>query len=138
MGPEEKIQDGLKQELTTDEHRWTQINNAKWISASIRVHRWLTFNRVTTANLPTSPSLADLRRGLLARLEQFRGKVRKHLVLEGLARWLAELVGIALLSFILDRLLRLSLPMRFTFLAIGGAFLIVEAWRFIISPLFIK
>src|SRR5258706_2145519 len=93
---------------------------------------------MTTANLPSSPSLSDLRRALLTRLEKFPAQVPKHLVLEGLARWLADLVGIALLSFILDRLLRLSLPMRLIFLFIGVGFLIVEAWRFILSPLFVK
>jgi hypothetical protein len=90
---------------------------------------------MTTANVPTSPNLADLRQGLLARLELFRGEVRKHMLLEGLARWLAELVGVALVSFLLDRLLRLGLPTRLTLLFLALGFLAVEYWRFVITPL---
>jgi hypothetical protein len=89
----------------------------------------------TTATVSTSPNLTDLRQGLLARLELFRGQVRTHMLLEGLARWLAELVAVALVSFLLDRLLRLGLPTRLTLLFLALGFLAVEAWRFIIAPL---
>jgi hypothetical protein len=87
---------------------------------------------MTTANVTTLP---DLRTGLLARLESFRANVRKHLLLEGLARWLAELIAVALLSFLLDRLLRLGLTTRLVLLSLGLAFLAVEAWRFVLTPL---
>src|SRR5947209_6317308 len=91
---------------------------------------------MTTANLPSSPpDLGYLRAGLIARLQLFRAKIRKHLVLEGVARWLGEAVAVLLVSFALDRLLRLSLATREVFLVIGGVFLLVEAWRFIFTPL---
>ena len=90
---------------------------------------------MTTANVPTSPDLGYLRAGLIARLQLFRARIRKHLVLEGLARWLGEAVAVVFVSFVLDRLLRLSLPTRLVFLAMGVVFLLIEAWRFIVAPI---
>ncbi len=90
---------------------------------------------MTTAAPPSSPDLGRLRDGLIARLMLFRARVRKHLVLEGIARWLGEAVAVVLVSFILDRLLRLSLPTRLIFLVMGTVFLLVEAWRFIVVPI---
>lgn len=90
---------------------------------------------MTTANIPISADLPSLRDGLIARLEVFRAQVRKHLVLEGAARWLGEAVAVALVSFLLDRLLRLSLPTRVVFLTLGVGFLIYEAWRFVLTPI---
>src|SRR5256885_17048374 len=89
---------------------------------------------MTTANVPASPSLPALRRGLLSRLETFRSQVRQHLLLEGLARWLAELVAVALVSFLLDRFFRLGLPTRLVILFLSLAFLAVELWRFRVTP----
>src|SRR5438067_347506 len=89
---------------------------------------------MTALNASTA-SLPDLRRGLVSRLEAFRAQVRKHLLLEGATRWLAEAVAIALLSFILDRLFRFGLPVRMAILVLGVGFLVVEAWRWIVTPL---
>jgi hypothetical protein len=93
---------------------------------------------MTTANIPASSDLTYLRAGLIARLQLFRVKIRKHLVMEGIARWLGELVAVLLVSFLLDRALRLSLPTRIVFLVIGSAFLLVELFRFVISPIWVN
>ena len=91
---------------------------------------------MSTANLPPSSLNLDyLRSGMVARLQSFRDTVRGHLLVEGVARWLAEAVGVAIVMFLLDRLLRLSLPMRLVVLAAAGVFLLVEAWRFVFNPL---
>jgi hypothetical protein len=90
---------------------------------------------MTTLN-PTSPAdLATLQRQLLARFEQFRRRVRAHLVIEGVARVLAEVVGLVLLSFILDRLFRLGLTSRLVFAALAVAFVVWEVRRRIVRPL---
>ena len=76
------------------------------------------------------------RRGTICRhMDDRRAKVREHILLEGLARWLSEAVAVGLITFILDRLLRLSLPMRLIVLAAGAIFLAVEAFRYVFNPL---
>jgi hypothetical protein len=90
---------------------------------------------MTAANLPASSDLNYLRAGLIARLQLFRVKIRKHLVMEGIARWMSELVLVLLVSFLLDRALRLSLATRIVFLTAGAIFLLVELWRFVIRPI---
>src|SRR5258707_127925 len=90
--------------------------------------------KMTAINTQTA-SLPALRDGLVARLESFRAQVRKHLVLEGLARWMSEAVAVALASFILDRLFRFGLPIRLTILGLGLAFLLVELYRWVIRPM---
>jgi hypothetical protein len=77
---------------------------------------------MTTLN-PASPDLAALQQQLLGRFERFRRRVRTHLVLEGAARVLAEVVGIALLSFVADRVFRLGLGSRLVFLLIAAGFI---------------
>ena len=94
--------------------------------------------KMTSAPPPTSPDLSYLRDGMVARLQLFRARVRKHLVFEGIARWLGEAVAVVLVSFMLDRLLRLSLPTRIVSLAIGTLFLLVEMWRWIVTPIRLK
>jgi hypothetical protein len=84
---------------------------------------------------PTSVDLGGLRERLVTRLERFRQLVRKHLLLEGTTRVLAEVVGFAILSYIVDRTLRLSLPARVTLLIGALAFLALEIWRQIVGPL---
>lgn len=81
-----------------------------------------------------SPNFPALRRDVLARIDAFRGNVRRHLALEGLARWLAELVAFLFLSFIADRLLRLSVPARVTIVVLGAVYLAVQAIRYILVP----
>ena len=90
---------------------------------------------MSALNSSTSSDLGHLRDGMVARLMLFRARVRKQLVLEGIARWLGEAVAVVLISFILDRLLRLSIPTRLTFLIMGAVFLLVEAWRLIVTPI---
>lgn len=85
--------------------------------------------------MPTSVDFAALRSNLLARLGRFRAQLRRHLALEGLARWIVEFVGICLASFIVDRLLRLSLPMRLIIGICAAGFLLYELWRWILRPL---
>ena len=76
---------------------------------------------------PSSPAdLATLQRQLLDRFEQFRRRVRTHLLLEGVARVLAELVGLVLLSFALDRLFRLGLTSRVIYSVLALGF--VDRW----------
>src|SRR3954469_23244366 len=90
---------------------------------------------MTTLN-PSSPAdLATLQRQLLGRFEQFRRRVRTHLLLEGVARVLAEFVGLIVLSFVLDRLFRLGLTSRLTFTALGIAFIVWEFRQHILRPL---
>jgi hypothetical protein len=82
--------------------------------------------------------LPTLQRQLVGRLFDFRRRVRNHLLVEGLARVSAEAVGLALLSLVVDRWLRLGVAMRVTLLFLGLAWLAVEAWRHVLWPLRLK
>jgi hypothetical protein len=84
---------------------------------------------------PTSVDLVGLRERLVARLERFKQIVRKHLLLEGVTRVLAIAVGLAILSYIVDRTLRLSLPARVVLLIAAIAYLVWEIWREILQPM---
>src|SRR5215213_6366025 len=79
--------------------------------------------------------LPDLQRQLVGRLEDFGRRVRSHLLAEGVARVLAIAVGLGLLSYLLDRWLRLGLATRLILLAIGLAVIGFEAWRHLVVPL---
>jgi hypothetical protein len=87
---------------------------------------------------PTAADLAPMRRRLVARLEEFRRAVRAQLALEGFARVLTGVVGVALLSLVIDRWLRLSLPIRVVLLAAGVGYLTYATWRWIGRPLRMK
>jgi hypothetical protein len=89
---------------------------------------------LTTFN-PSSPDLAALQQQLLGRFERFRRRVRAHLLLEGVARVLAEVVGLALLSFILDRVFRLGLGSRVVYVVLALGFVAWEAFHHVIHPL---
>src|SRR5688572_30307825 len=91
---------------------------------------------MTTLN-PTSasPDLAALQTQLLSRFDRFRKRVRGFIVLEGVARVFAEIVGLALLSLILDRIFRLGLASRLVFTVLSLAFVAWETWRHIFRPL---
>ena len=91
-----------------------------------------------TRSTPISRALTTRREALVHRLTTFRRQVLRHLLFAGSARVLAEVVGACILSLLLDRWLRLSLPMRLIFLvlAIGG--LGYEIWKRILSPLQIR
>src|SRR3712207_2054497 len=84
---------------------------------------------------PTNLDLPDLQRQLVGRLEDFGQRVRTHLLVEGAARVLAVAVALALLSFLLDRWLRLGLATRLILLAAGVAVVAVEAWRHLVTPM---
>ncbi len=91
---------------------------------------------MTTLDTTTPPpDVADLRRQLVERFAAFARRVRNHLVLEGAARVLAELVALALLSFVVDRVFRLGLGARLVFLVAAAGVLAWEAWRFVALPL---
>jgi hypothetical protein len=89
---------------------------------------------MTTLN-PISSDLAALQTQLLGRFEQFRRRVRTHLVLEGVARVLAEAVGLVILSFILDRLFRLGLTSRLIYTILAVGFVAWEAMKHVVRPL---
>jgi hypothetical protein len=89
---------------------------------------------MTTLN-PVSADLAALQTQLLGRFGQFRRRVRTHLALEGVARVLAEAVGLVVLSFILDRLFRLGLTSRVIFTVLAVGFVAWEAMKHIVRPL---
>ena len=83
---------------------------------------------------PTTLDLADLRRQLVGRLEAFGRRVRTHLLIEGAARVLAVAVALGLLSYGIDRWLRLGLATRLILLAAGLAVIAYQAWRHLIVP----
>lgn len=89
---------------------------------------------MTTLN-PVSADLAALQTQLLGRFDHFRRRVRTHLALEGVARVLAEAVGLLILSFILDRLFRLGLTSRVIFTVLAVGFVAWEAMKHIVHPL---
>ncbi len=59
-------------------------------------------------------------------------------MLEGAARLLTTVVGLALLSFVLDRVFRLSLPARVAMVLFAVIALCVVFWREIVAPLRLK
>lgn len=83
----------------------------------------------------SSPDLAALQQQLVGRFARFRRRVRAHFALEGAARVLAIAVGLALLSFLVDRVFRLGLASRVVFLLGSGALIAWQAWRHIVRPL---
>src|SRR5688572_9445121 len=82
----------------------------------------------------TISALASRRDDIVSRLKELRRRVRKHLFVAGFARVFAETVGLALLSLIIDRWLRLGLPMRVWLLLMALAWLAWETWRHILDP----
>src|SRR5438045_9791539 len=84
---------------------------------------------------PPISDLADLQRQLVGRLDDFGRRVRTQLLIEGLARVLAVALVLALLSFGVDRWLRLGLIMRVALLLIGLTVILVQAWRHLLLPL---
>jgi hypothetical protein len=79
--------------------------------------------------------LAEMRSGIIARLTRFRAQVRRHLLIEGLARVIGVTVALALASLILDRRLKLQLPTRIAFIIPSLIVIGIEIWRWIIAPL---
>jgi hypothetical protein len=75
---------------------------------------------------------------LIDRLNEFRRHVRGRLLFEGLARLLAATVVLAVITFILDRVFRLSLPARVAMVVAAGIALCMVIWRELIAPLRLK
>ena len=88
-----------------------------------------------TLNPATSPDLEALQQRLVDRFARFRRRVRTHLLLEGAARVAAITLGLALLSFVVDRIFRLGLGSRVVLLIAGLGVIAWQAWRHIVLPL---
>src|SRR4051812_13206946 len=78
--------------------------------------------------------LTARREALSNRLSMFRAHVRRHLLIAGVARIVAEVILACIFSLLLDRWLRLSLPMRVIFLLMGIVGLFYEIWHHLILP----
>lgn len=72
---------------------------------------------------------------LRQRLQALGRRVRNHLLAEGLARVVAVAFVVALLTYVLDRTLRLGLTARLILSAAAVAVLVWQAWRSLIRPL---
>src|SRR5438034_4396881 len=81
------------------------------------------------------PSLTTRREALVARLTTFRRHVVRHLLFAGAARVLAEVVLACIVGLLLDRWLRLSLPVRVILLIVALVGAAYEIWRWILKPL---
>src|SRR5205809_3019384 len=81
------------------------------------------------------PDLDLRRRRLEDRLSAFARQVRTRALIAGAARIVAELALFAIVSFILDRWLRLSLPMRLIALTIAMCAIGWQAWKYLVAPL---
>ena len=83
----------------------------------------------------TISALASRRDDIVSRLELLRRRVRIHLFVAGFARVFAEAVALALLSLLIDRWLRLGVPLRVLLLLAALGWLAWETWIHIIEPL---
>ncbi|MBL9124871.1 MAG: hypothetical protein JNG90_14640 [Planctomycetaceae bacterium] len=77
-------------------------------------------------------------RAMESRLRAWAWWIRGQLLLEGLAWFAATALLLALVSYVLDRWLRLGLPTRLTLLPMGVGLLGFVAWRKIIRPLCVR
>lgn len=77
-------------------------------------------------------------RAMQSRLRAFGWWIRGQLLLEGLAWFVATAVVLGLVSYGLDRWLRLGLATRLTLLPFGVAILAFVAWRHLIRPLSVR
>ncbi|HEX3359242.1 MAG TPA: hypothetical protein VHS31_19850 [Tepidisphaeraceae bacterium] len=84
------------------------------------------------------PNLTARRSALVDRLTTFRRHVIRHLLFAGAARVLAELILACIISLVLDRWLRLSLPARIVVLLMAACGLAYEVWHHLIKPLQIR
>src|SRR5450432_4122382 len=79
--------------------------------------------------------ISALRLALQSRLADFARVVRARLLLEAVARFVATVAGVALLTYLLDWSLRLSHLTRRGLLVALIAVALVEAWRQLLAPL---
>ena len=78
--------------------------------------------------------LSAAQKRLNTRLGAFRSRVRSHLFVDGLARFVAVVLGLVMLSIVLDRWLNLSAPVRIIGTLAGLAAVGYAAWRFLVVP----
>src|SRR5687768_14715562 len=79
-------------------------------------------------------SLPSLREDLVSRLARFGKRVRAHLVIEGVARVVVEVIALCAVSLILDWMLRLGRPVRMVLLAGGLGLVLYEIWHSVLQP----
>jgi hypothetical protein len=82
--------------------------------------------------------LASAQRWLQGRLNQFGRRVRSHLLVEAAAQWLAMIVAMLLVTFALDRWLRLSSLTRRGLLLVLIVVVLIETWRRLLAPFRMK
>jgi hypothetical protein len=80
----------------------------------------------------------QIHQSLLDRLGEFRAQVRARLLFEGVTKLLLTMLGLAVLTFILDRFFRLSLPARVAMLIVALIAALLAGWREIVAPLLLK
>ena len=84
-----------------------------------------------TANFDT----AAARRSLAVRLDAFRRRARLHVGVAGAVRVVLLTATLAMASFMVDRIFRLGVGTRVVLLLLGLAYIGIELWRFVLSPL---
>lgn len=81
------------------------------------------------------PPINELRRQLMDRLARLRRKLRAHMTVQGAAYVAAVAFAMGLGSLVLDRWLRLSVPLRVALVCLGLAALGYVVWRWVIAPI---
>ena len=90
---------------------------------------------------PSTASEVDpekVRKSVLQRLRRFGARARWYLISEGISILFFELAIALILTFALDRIFRLSLNARLVIDALLLLLLLVECYRRVIRPFFIK
>src|SRR5262245_42993022 len=90
---------------------------------------------MTTIDHNPAADLASAQRSLCDRLADFGRRVRLHLLFGGAAQLLAEVVGMLVATYALDRILRLSILTRRGLLVALIVGVLIETWRRLLSPL---
>ena len=93
---------------------------------------------MSIADSPSLTSLRPLQQQLIARLSHLRAKIRRRLLVAGLARLAIEIAAAVLLLFVIDRFLRLNVPARAVLLLVALVLLIWETHRLVVAPLRIR
>src|SRR5690348_2944809 len=74
------------------------------------------------------------RRVVVRRLRALRRKLRRHLLVSGLTRFVGLLLLLCAASYLVDRALRLERSTRIALEVAAAIALLVAAWRWVISP----
>jgi len=75
---------------------------------------------------------------MLRRLDALRRRVRLWLVAEGLSQWLLTVLGIAVVSLVIDYTLRLGIEARAACAAVFVAGIAFTAWRWLTGPVLLR